>query len=348
MRFAIVGYGAAGRAYGDLLYALPGASVTCVVDADRRRAETGAHALNASAWSDDPNAALRRKDLDAVVIASSHASHAPLARTALDRGLHVLLEAPLALRYPDAQQVLAYARAAGAVVAVNFWARAVPGVHLIRSRVPRPTFVQIEAVIDPLRDSWMASAEHGGMLGLLGSHAFDLACFLMQSQPRYVHALGGRHTRRSDLVDTAAAGIRFANGGLARVTVGEYGRSAAGAAWRVLATDGVVTTTAHHDVPGGVLQVDDHRNLVGPDADVAADAQRQETLRAFVNAVAGTGEPLAGAEDGVRAVQLADAVYEAIRERRRIPIVETPLQVGVGPIYADNAIANRRNHGLGA
>ena len=314
-----------------------------VIDADPQRAAAGARRLGAAAWGDDAGTVMRRADVDALVVASPPAGRAALAQAALDRGLHVWLEAPLALRYPDAQRVLAYARASRAVLAVDFWPRAAPGVRLIHARIPRPTFVQIEAVIDPLHESRIGTAAHGGLLGLLGGHAFDLACFLMHSQPVSVQALGGRHTRRSDLADTAAAGIRFANGGLARVIVGEYGRSRACSAWRVLATDGVVTATARRNLQHGAAHVGGRSDAVPPSEGSDPGARHERSLRAFVDAAAGNGRPLAGVEDGVRAVQLADAVYEAMRARRRIPLEAAPLQVRVGPVYADDAVANRRD-----
>ena len=339
MRLAIIGYGETGRAYAFTLRALSGISVDCVIDVDLARAEAGARALGAPAWGDNATIALRRTDLDAVIVTSPHATHPALAKEALERGLHVLLEAPLALRYPDALQVLAYAHAYNAELAVNFWSRATPGVRLIRKRIPRPSFLQIEAVIDPLRHSRIGTAEHGGVVGLLGSHAFDLACFLMRSRPLYVQALGGRHTRRADLADTVAAGIRFANGGLARVIVGEFGHSRAGSTWRIQATDGVITMAARHDGHGRVLPVGRRPEQ---------DAPHVASLRAFAGAVAGCGQPLAAGEDGVRAVQIADAAYEAMGARRRVPLEELSPNLSIGPVYADDSVANRGNYGLGA
>lgn len=347
MRFAIVGYGKSGRAFGPLIQALPGASVSCVIDADLGRAEAGARVLDASAWSDSADVALRCASVDAVVGATPHAHHAQLALDTLEQRRHILLEAPLALRHPDAQQILGYARTAGTVVAVNFWLRAVPEVRLIRRRIPRPTFVQVESVVGPLSRSWMGSAQHGGVMGLLGGHALDLACYLMQSKPCYVQAMGGRHTRRADLADTVIVGIRHANGGLARVVVGEYGHSRASAPWHVLATDGAVTATAQGDVPLGKS-----RTSGVPGADAArsqsAWAGQFTSLQAFANAVAGRGEPLAGVDDGVCAVQLADAAYEAMRSRQRIPIAAMPLPDAVGPVYADDSVPHRHDHSFRA
>lgn len=347
MRIAIVGYGATGRAYGALLQEESGAQVTRVVDTDHVRAQAGARAIGASAWSTNASAALRQRDVDALVVASPHATHSQLACEALDLGLHVLLEAPLALRFPDAQQVLASARASNTVLAVNFWTRGTLEVRRIRNRIPRPTFVLIEAVVDSLHDSWMASAEHGGVLGLLGSHALDLASFLMQSTPLHVQALGGRHTRRADLADTVAAGIRFRNGGLARVTIGEYGCSSTTTGGRILVTDGTNSVTAQGNLTNGEPQVHSVSNQGTRDSRSPGQLQFA-SLRAFVRAVTAGGNPLAGVEDGVRAAQLADAVYEAMAGRRRIVIPELSLPISAGPIYADDSVANRRNHGLGA
>ena len=348
MQVAIIGYGQTGRAHARTLQTLSGVSVSCVVDVDLGRAEEGARVLGASIWTDDVSAALRHPDLDAVIVATPHASHAALAHQALERGLHVFLEAPLALRLPDAQRVLAHARATATVVAPNFWRREAPGVRMIHGHIPRPTFIQIEAVIDPLHGSWMGTAEHGGMLGLVGNHALDLACFLMSSRPRDVHALGGRHVRRAAFADTVCAGIRFANGGVARVVVGEYGRALRDSEWRIWATDGAASATANRDLLGGASHTAGRSSQLGPQSGLDAIAPQEKSLRAFVNAVAGHGKPLATVEDGARAVQLADAVYEAMSTRRRIEVEEIPLHPAAGPVYADDSVADRRDHGFRA
>ena len=44
------------------------------------------------------NACWRAEELDAVVIATSHGQHFPVARDALNRGLHVMIEKPMTTR----------------------------------------------------------------------------------------------------------------------------------------------------------------------------------------------------------------------------------------------------------
>ena len=343
MQFAIVGYGRSGHALRSQIESLPGASVTCVVDADSRRAHTVAGRLNATAWSDNASVALRRAKADAVCIAGPHASRAQLVQSALEQGLHVFIEPPVALRHPDAQQVLGYARAARTTVAVNFWMRTVSGVRRMRRRIPRPTFVQVEAVVHPLSESSRGMPEHGGVMGLFGSHALDLAGFLMQSTPRYVQAMGGRHTRRAALADTVTVGIRYANGGLARVIVGEFGRTRPCAPWRAYATDGAVTATAQGHLPWDEAATG-HASTVERDRSQGAYAGQFEGVRAFANAVAGRGKPLAVADDGVRAAHLTDSAYESMSSRHRVSIAVKSLPDTIRPVYGNDAVANRRNH----
>ena len=63
---------------------------------------------------------LGRAGLDAVLIATPHDQHFAQARAALDAGLHVLLEKPMALSAEDAEALAASARARDKVLAVAF------------------------------------------------------------------------------------------------------------------------------------------------------------------------------------------------------------------------------------
>ncbi|MDE3097757.1 MAG: bi-domain-containing oxidoreductase, partial [Chloroflexota bacterium] len=58
--------------------------------------------------------------VDAVVVCTRHASHARLVMRALERGKHVFCEKPLALTAPEVEDVIAAARASGAVLAAGF------------------------------------------------------------------------------------------------------------------------------------------------------------------------------------------------------------------------------------
>src|SRR5436309_799071 len=63
---------------------------------------------------------LLRLPLDAVSVCTPNVSHEPIALAALDAGLHVLCEKPLALDYAGARRMHARAMETGRKTAVNF------------------------------------------------------------------------------------------------------------------------------------------------------------------------------------------------------------------------------------
>jgi len=120
LRVALIGYGLAGRVFhAPLIAATPGIDVTTVVTADpvrrRRAAEEvpGAQVLESASalWE-----AAERHDL--VVVATGTAAHVPLAEAAVDAGLAVVVEKPLAPQAGAAAVLVARAAGAGVVMSV--------------------------------------------------------------------------------------------------------------------------------------------------------------------------------------------------------------------------------------
>lgn len=109
---AIIGYGLAGRVFhAPLVAATSGLTVAAIVTANPERRQ--------QARGDHPDAALfetpddlwaRAEGLDAVVVATANDSHAPLATRAIDHGLAVVVDKPLALSSQEAAELIAHAR----------------------------------------------------------------------------------------------------------------------------------------------------------------------------------------------------------------------------------------------
>lgn len=118
-RVALVGAGAMGTIMARDIYPRLGseAVVVAVVDRDPARAQDVAAPLGARGYAslDD---ALAHEPFDGVDIRIPHAGHADAAVEALERGLHVLVEKPLALSLADCDRVSRAAAAAGRVAAV--------------------------------------------------------------------------------------------------------------------------------------------------------------------------------------------------------------------------------------
>ena len=141
-----------------------------------------------------PEDLLSDEDIDGVVIATRHDTHAQLAVTALNAGKHVLVEKPLSLTIDGIEAVEKAATLAGRVVYVGFNRRFSPltklAVDHVRAKGSGPYSVSIRANPGPLeRGHWVLDPnEGGGRLLSEGCHFFDLACALVGEAPLAVTA----------------------------------------------------------------------------------------------------------------------------------------------------------------
>ena len=127
--------------------------------------------------------------VDAVIVASSNASHHPIARAALDRGLHVLCEKPLGLDSAQADDLAAAASRSGAITMTPFTYRFMPMARQLRRHIEEgyvgtPFHLAARYYTGFARDgeySWRFDrGESGsGVLGDIGSHWIDLATYLL-------------------------------------------------------------------------------------------------------------------------------------------------------------------------
>ena len=174
-----------GRGHARAVAAHPRADLVAVCDPNEALAREVADAYGDPAIYADYDAMLAAESLDGVCIATPNRLHAPMARAAIARGLHVLCEKPLTLDTGEARDLLARARTAGVTHAVNFSNRPNPAVRYVREQLDAGVLGRVyEAHLTYLQD-WLAdadapytwrnsAAESGsGALGDIASHVLD-------------------------------------------------------------------------------------------------------------------------------------------------------------------------------
>jgi len=120
LRVGVIGAGGMGREHVSNLVARPDVEVSVVADINVENAAAVA-AIAGAHTSTDPLALVRSTTVDAVVIASPDETHAELTIAAIESGLHVFCEKPVASTVEDAQRVLEVEAAAGGpLVQVGF------------------------------------------------------------------------------------------------------------------------------------------------------------------------------------------------------------------------------------
>ncbi|MGC6483508.1 MAG: Gfo/Idh/MocA family protein [Synechococcus sp.] len=160
--------------------------------------------------------------VDAVIIATPPEPRHDLARRALEAGKHVLLEKPVALHAEQVGDLQRLALKQQRSVAVDFEYRAVPlfmqAARLIQSgAVGTPWLVKLDWLMssraNPQRPwSWYSdAAQGGGVIGALGTHAFDMLHWLIgpTSDLRALHhtAIQQRPTPNGDLQNVDAEDV---------------------------------------------------------------------------------------------------------------------------------------------
>jgi predicted dehydrogenase len=178
--------------------ALPRVRLRRVAEAEEGLARAAAERLGFEEWTTDWEALAASPDIDLVSIVTPNFLHAPMAIAAASAGKHVFCEKPLAITAKEAEQMCHAAETARVVHAVNFNYRKVPAVQfigrLIRAgrigsvRQFRAAYLQDWGNDTRLPRSWkfQSSRNGAGALGGVGSHAIDLAHYLVGDLTRVV------------------------------------------------------------------------------------------------------------------------------------------------------------------
>ncbi len=244
-------------------------------------------------------------EVDAITIASPTDTHAAIARQALEAGIHVLIEKPIASTVPDAEALTALAKAKGLVLQVGMVERF--RLAALANGVPLqgPLFVEThrlspnlsrEAAIDVVSD--------------LMIHDLDLALSLVDQDPISVSAIGMRvMTAQHDIANVR---MEFAGGAVMNLNVSRVSAEPV-RKLRVFFKDAYAsfdfsenTAAVFRRVGAAVERTQHEASGVDP---------LREQARDFLHCVRTGRRPLVAGEDGVRALKFAKVVMEKIRER---------------------------------
>ncbi|MEK6612004.1 MAG: Gfo/Idh/MocA family oxidoreductase [Gemmatimonadota bacterium] len=214
LKVGVVGTGALGYHHLRHLRTLTGAVVCGFHEIDAARAATVSRELGV-----EQAASLEAllDEVDAVSIAVPTPAHFAVARTALQRGKHVLIEKPITTTLAEADELLALASANGALVQIGHVERFNRAIRAAWPYVENPLFIESErlAPFNP-RGSDVAV-----VLDLM-IHDIDLVLTLTRAKVTDVSAAGVGVLTPS--IDIADARISFANGAIANITASRISR----------------------------------------------------------------------------------------------------------------------------
>ena len=227
LRVAVVGLGNMGSAHAGAIFdgKVPGAVLAAVCDIAPARREWAAKRLPGVPVFDSYDRLLSEGTMGAVIIATPHYLHPPMAVAAFQQGLHVLTEKPGGVQVSAVERMCAAARESGRVFGVMFNQRTHPLFRQARQIVRSGQLGQLKRLQWTVTNwyrtqsyydsgSWRASwaGEGGGVLLNQCPHQLDLLQWLC-GLPVRVHSFcheGKWHD--IEVEDDVTAYMEFANG----------------------------------------------------------------------------------------------------------------------------------------
>lgn len=265
-----------------------------------------------TAFFTDWKALLDRVDL--VSIATPTETHREIACAFLARGVHVLVEKPMALSVEEADAMIAAANRSGAKLMVGHLERYNPAMVALRPHVTNPLYFEIHRV-SPFPNR---SLDVDVVLDVM-IHDLDAVQWMVGNDIEIsaIHAVGIPII--SDKVDAANARLEFANGAVANITASRVGtekirktRFYQTKSYVVLdyATKFASLTSLNPEASHPLLGISVNRLEINDVEPLRAE------LTAFLDAIENDKDVPIPGEDGRRAVKLAVGVLERIAEHR--------------------------------
>jgi predicted dehydrogenase len=141
LRVGVIGVGVMGSNHARVLAELPGVKLVGVADPDRKRCDQVARSLGCASFSDAAD--LTRRGVDAVTIAAPTHLHRDIAIDCAARGIHVMVEKPIASTVEESRAIVAAARRAGVTLMVGHVERFNPAVQSIKRAIKDQAILSI-------------------------------------------------------------------------------------------------------------------------------------------------------------------------------------------------------------
>ncbi len=291
-----------GRNHVRLLSSLPGAELVGVYDPRPEAAEAAARDHGARVF---PGLEELAGEIEAAVVAAPTVAHAEMGCALLDRGLHVLIEKPLAASLEEADRLLAHA--GDRVLAVGHIEFFNPAVQALLAVGSPPRFVEVQrlGVFSP------RSLDVDVVLDLM-IHDLQILHALDPSPVAEIRATG--IAVLSSRIDIANVRVELASGAVANLTASRVSSERARRLRVFLPNRYYSLDYQAQEIKGYRLEGEGEQRRILPDD---LPLERAEPLRreleAFLAACRGEPAPRVSGEQGRRALETALAVVEAIR-----------------------------------
>src|SRR5689334_20581958 len=210
LRVGVIGIGTMGSNHARVLTGLSGVRLVGVADPDRAQREFVTRALGCPAVENVE--ALLDLGVDAVTIAAPTHLHRDIALVCIERGIHVLVEKPIASSVEEGLEIIAAARRAGVTLMAGHVERFNPAVQAIKEALRDEDILSIAITrVGP----FPPRMSNVGVVIDLAVHDIDLISWFTESQ--IIEVQPQLSSAKAEREDIALLQFRTASGVLAHI-----------------------------------------------------------------------------------------------------------------------------------
>lgn len=320
---AILGAGGVAQNHGQAFAALgPEVQILGVAEIDAKRRQDFAARFGTEGYADYRE--LLEKGPDLVVVCLPHALHTEVGVAAAEAGCHLLMEKPLAPTLAQAQTIVESCRHNHVYLATGFVHRYRVELQQAHQLIRSGRLGQVMMITDVFGlpggrhiPSWVWANHNagGGILFFTGIHSLDWQSWLVGSPVVEVFAQSTPHAAGSDAESAIVATMRYANGCIGTLVGNQpaYRVTPRSRALEIYGTQACLRLRS-----GEYLEYsdDDQSYKMVVERDDPFTTQARDLVTRLRNGQA----PWITGEDGLRAQQLCQAIFESAATRKPISI----------------------------
>lgn len=277
-------------------------------------------------------ATLKDGKVDALVVSTPNYLHAPQTIAALNAGVHVMVEKPMAMNAHEAELMCEAAEKSGATLMVAHCWRFDPDVLWLKEKskklgkIIRTKGIGVHTHWGP--SGWFTQKEFagGGAMADMGIHALDTARFLLgDPKPVAVYAKIGTYYKDFDVDDTGVIFVEWDNGATSYIESG----------WWQPHADGPEAATQLYGLEGfgqlfptrvEVVNKKEERmdaiesGFEFPRKEHCPQSLYDDQLKYFVECIEKKQTPIPGGWEGLMNMKVVDAAYESSRTGKVVEV----------------------------
>ena len=187
---AVIGLGNMGRHHVRNYSELPDANLIAEVMLIER-ANQFAETFNCKAYT-NLEGLIENETIDAINITAPTSTHYKIARYALEKGVHVLIEKPICDNVADAEELIALAEQKGLILMVGHIERFNPAVQKVKEMIESDQLGKVTSLISRRVGAFPPQIHDANVVIDLAVHDIDIFNYLLNAAPDEVTGNAGR------------------------------------------------------------------------------------------------------------------------------------------------------------